>query len=259
MLVTLFFGVIETIFLWSSLAKFMHGGYVAVFIALIIGGIMFIWYKGNQITSRLTHTLRVRDYLPQLEELHDDTSYPLLQSNVVYLTKVMEDDEIEAPILYSILDKKPKRALVYWFVNIEVTDQPYTKTYEINLLSKHVVLVKFKLGFRISQDVNIYLRQIVTDLMASGEIDKQPQKYSVDDDRQVGDFRFVLLDEGLSAYSGLKGAQKQLLHFKFAIRRLAVSPARWFGLEFSDVLVERVPIIIESNKGEHLMRVAEVD
>lgn len=258
--VPLFFTVIETIFLLSSLDKFVHGGYFAVVLALIIIALMFIWYKGSQITDGLVDRLSVRAYLPQLEHLSHDQSLPLLQTNVVYLTKFMENDEIDAPILYSILDRNPKRAHVYWLVNVSVTDEPFTKEYEVDTLgTDYVVMVKLNLGFRVNQEVNLYLRQIVSDLMASGEIKKQVQTYSVSENREVGDFRFVILNDALSHAGNLSTWSRFIMQTKFAIRQITVTPAKWFGLEFSDVLVERTPLVIGECRQDKLERIVRTE
>lgn len=254
--VPLFFTVIETIFLLSSLDKFAHGGYVAVLMALAIIAIMYIWYKGSQITDGLVGHLSLRHYLPQLDKLRHDNTLPLLQTNVVYLSKYMADDEIDAPILYSILDRNPKRAHVYWIVNVSVTDEPFTKQYEIDTLgTDYVVMVKLYLGFRVSQEVNVYLRQIVSDLMASGDIKKQVQTYSVSENREVGDFRFVMLNEELSHAGKLSAWSRVIMQTKFAIRQITVTPAKWFGLQFSEVLVERTPLVIGDCRRDRLERI----
>jgi KUP system potassium uptake protein len=255
-LVPLFFAGIEFVFLLSSLTKLMHGGYVAVLMALVIIFIMYIWHRANQITDGLIEHRAIKPYLAQLRHLREDVSFPILQTNVVYLTKYMVDDVIDAPILYSILDKNPKRARVYWFVNVSVTDEPYTQAYEIDTLgTDFVVLVKLHLGFRVNQEVNVYLRQIVTELMATGEIKKQVQTYSVSANREVGDFRFVLLNEELSHASELSTWSRFIMQTKFTIRQLTVTPAKWFGLEFSEVLVERTPLVLGSYRRQKLERI----
>ncbi|MDN6070447.1 MAG: KUP/HAK/KT family potassium transporter [Lactococcus plantarum] len=260
--VPIFFTAVEVIFLLSSLDKFIHGGYVAVLLALLIIAIMYIWYKGSQITDGLVEHLSLRKYLPQLDRLRHDNSFPLLQTNVVYLSKYMAEDEIDAPILYSILDKNPKRAHVYWFVNVCVTDEPFTKEYEVDTLgTDYVVMVKLYLGFRISQEVNVFLRQIVSDLMSSGEIEKQVQIYSVSENREVGDFRFVMLNEELSHSGKLSAWSRFIMQTKFAIRQITVTPAKWFGLQFSEVLVERTPLVIGDCRRVPIKRldVTEID
>ncbi|MBM6412054.1 KUP/HAK/KT family potassium transporter, partial [Lacticaseibacillus paracasei] len=95
-------------------------------------------------------------------------------------------------ILYSILDKRPKRARVYWFVTVNVTDEPYTAQYTTDTYgTDYMVNVQLYLGFRMEQQVNVFLRQIVNDMMREGELPTQPQKYTTIPDRQVGDWTFV--------------------------------------------------------------------
>lgn len=126
-----FFGVIESIFFVASAVKFLHGGYVVVIIAALIIGLMFVWFKSNQITMKYVKSLDIRQFKGQLGQLRKDSQYGFYHTNVVYLTNRMDGSMIDRSILYSILDKKPKRAQVYWFVKVNVTDEPYTSEYNI--------------------------------------------------------------------------------------------------------------------------------
>lgn len=243
--VCLFFGAIETFFFISSAAKFFHGGFVAVGIALAILAIMFIWYRSNQIQELAQDEVVMADYLPQLKELRDDHEIPFYQTNVVFLVPQMNEGKIGKQYVYSILDKRVKRAKVYWFVNVEVTDEPYTEEFTVDTLgTDYVVMVKLYLGFRISQEVNIYLRQIIHDLMKQGRLPKQPQKYSITPGRQVGDFKFIIIQEELSNVTELDKWDRQVMQARLGIKHYSVEPEKWFGLEYSDVVYETVPLMI---------------
>lgn len=243
--ISLFFGTVESIFFISSVTKFFHGGFVAVGIALIILAVMFIWERGTQIQRRTADTVSLRDYLPQLEELRNDVYYDLYQTNIVFLVPEMVGDTIDKRFLYSILDKHPKRANVYWFVNVEVTDEPYTMEYTVDMMgTDYVVKLKLYLGFHISQNVNVYLRQVIRDLMEQGRLPKQPQKYTLTPGREVGDFRFILIREALSNVTKLSKWDHQILQAKLAVKRYTMSSARWFGLTYSDVKYETVPLMV---------------
>ncbi|EGY0170859.1 potassium transporter Kup, partial [Listeria monocytogenes] len=195
-LVTFFFGAIEVVFFISSVVKFFRGGFVAVLIGLIILVVMFIWEQGNIIRESSTEDVSLRDYIPQLKELRDDTSLPIYQTNVVFLVPDMAEDKVGRQFIYSILDKRPKRARVYWFVHVEVTDEPYTKEYQVDMMgTDFIVQVNLFLGFRVQQEINVYVRQVIHDLMKQGRLPKQPQRYSLTPGREVGDFQFVLIDE----------------------------------------------------------------
>ncbi|MFC0233795.1 KUP/HAK/KT family potassium transporter [Vagococcus entomophilus] len=244
-LMLLFFGPIEIAFFVSNLAKLFHGGYVAVLIALFIFGIMLIWERGSKITEQFTERVSLYDYMGQLNRLTKDESIPVYQTNIVFLTSNLKGHRIGKEIMYSILDKRPKRAKVYWFVNVLVTDEPYTREYYVDMMgTNYIVNVQLHLGFKVEQEVNVFLRQIVTELMEEGKLPKQPQRYSTTPNRQVGDFCFVLIREELSRVKGLKVMDRLVMQAKLAIKKITVSPARWFGLEYSDVKIEHVPITL---------------
>lgn len=244
-LITLFFGAIETIFFISSAVKFFHGGFVAVLIALVILGVMLVWEWGNLIEERASDDVDLKDYLPQLNELRHDEHLPMYQTNVVFLVPRIDGDHIEKAALYSILDKRPKRAEVYWFVNVTVTDEPYTQEYSVDMMgTDYIMKVKLYLGFRVGQEVNVYIRQIIHDMMKQGRLPLQPQKYTISKGRNVGDFQFILIRKILSNNTVIGKWERQIMQLKLAIKKMTMSPENWFGLEYSDVLYENVPLII---------------
>lgn len=254
LLITLFFGTIESVFFISSAVKFFHGGFVAVLIALAILFVMVVWEWGNLIEERVSDEVDLRDYLPQLTKLRNDKSLPVYQTNVVFLVPRINGDNIERQFIYSILDKRPKRAEAYWFVNVEVTDEPYTQEYEIDTMgTDFVIKVKLYLGFRIEQEVNVYIRQIIHDLMKTGRIPRQPQKYSITPGRSVGDFQFVLIQKELSNNTVISKWERQVMQAKLFIKRHTMSPENWFGLEYSDVLYETVPLVIGAPRKTRLV------
>lgn len=250
---TLFFGIIESVFFISSVTKFFRGGFVAVAIAAVILILMTIWERSNIIQERVSEEVDLKDYLPQLAQLRNDDSLPFYQTNVVFLVPKMEGDQIGRQFLYSILDKQPKRAKVYWFVNVEVTDEPYTQEFSVDTMgTDFVVKVKLYLGFRSKQEVNVYIRQIIHDLMKEGRLPKQPQKYSLTPNREVGDFQFILIQEELSNNIVLDHWERQIMQAKLFIKSHTISPKKWFGLEYSEVKYETVPLILGKTRKTRL-------
>lgn len=242
-----FFFVIESIFLITNSTKFITGAYITMAIAALLIFIMFVWRYGDRLMDDNTfrsHFASLLAFKHQLNDLRKDPSYPLTTTNLVYLTKVHDGYRIKKNILYSILDKRPKRAEVYWFVTVNVTDEPYTAAYSAETFdTDYMVSVQLYLGFRVDQKVNVYLRQIVNDLMSNGEIKTQPQKYTTIPDRQVGDFSFVLIKEVLSPDTRISGVKKGIIHLRLMMQKF-ISPANWFGLSYSDVVEERVPLVL---------------
>lgn len=244
-LVMTFFALVEFIFFWASAVKFMHGGYVVVILALAIVFVMFIWHAGTRIVFKYVKSLNLNDYKEQIKQLRDDVRFDLYQTNVVYLSNRMQDHMIDRSILYSILDKRPKRAQVYWFVNVQVTDEPYTAKYKVDMMgTDYMVRVELYLGFRMPQAVPRYLRTIVHDLMESGRLPKQEQEYTITPYCDVGDFRFVLIEERVSNARQLTNVERFIMQTKASIKHVTASPMRWFGLQYSEVTLEVVPLIL---------------
>ncbi|BDR61107.1 putative potassium transport system protein kup 2 [Lactobacillus xylocopicola] len=258
------FGFIEGMFLISSLTKFMHGGYVTVLIAGFIGIIMFIWYFGNKVRDKhegVSTYVRLDEYTDMLTDLSHDEDYPIYATNLVYMAPVKYNKFIKREILYSILDKRPKRARAYWFVTVNITNEPFTARYAVNTYgTKNVINVQLFLGFKKQTSVNIYLRQIVHDLIKDGTIESQPQEYTTTPGRMVGDFSFVLVNDVVSPLTRLKGFEKWMLKARVWLQNLSPNPASWFGLEYTDTVVERVPLILgKPQHNLHIRRVAAQD
>ncbi len=245
LIIFIFFATFEFSFFIANVVKFTHGGFVAVLIAFIILSVMYIWIKSYYIKMSLLENVRISDYKDQLNNLRKDEASPKFATNLVYLTNSNSSKKIERKIMYSILDKRPKKADVYWFVHISVTDEPYQADYTVDTFgTSYIVRVQLNLGFRVEQNLNVFLRQISTELVQSGEIELQSRTYTTIKDRIVGDFRFILIQEQLSQKSKLNVWQSTILKLNLFIKRFTVSPSKWFGLDTSDVYIEKVPLFL---------------
>ena len=259
----IFFGVLDIMFMISSLTKFTHGGYVSLFIAGVIGFIMYVWYYGNKVRDKRESRnayVRLDEYTDMLTNLSHDEDYPTYATNLVYMANVKYNKFIKREILYSILDKRPKRAKAYWFVTVNVTDEPYTAEYAVNTYgTKNVINVQLYLGFRKQTSVNVYLRQIVHELIADGTIEPQPQKYPTTPGRDVGDFSFVIVNDVISPQTQLVGYEKWLVEARVHLQNLSSNPASWFGLEYADTVIERVPLILGRPNPSYIKRIKPTD
>ena len=255
----IFFGVLDIMFMISSLTKFTHGGYVSLFIAGVIGFIMYVWYYGNKVRDKRESRnayVRLDEYTDMLTNLSHDEDYPTYATNLVYMANVKYNKFIKREILYSILDKRPKRAKAYWFVTVNVTDEPYTAEYAVNTYgTKNVINVQLYLGFRKQTSVNVYLRQIVHELIADGTIEAQPQRFTTTPGRDVGDFSFVIVNDVISPLTKLTGYEKFMVEARVWLQNLSSNPASWFGLEYADTVVERVPLILGKHQESYIKRI----
>lgn len=243
----IYIGAIETVFFLSSLSKFAHGGYVAVIMALLLLSIMIIWHRGTQLEQKYSVRLKLDDYTENLAALRGDSALPELTQNLVYIGSSDDMETIDRNTLYSILDKDPKRARAYWFLSVHALDEPNAMNYQVETFgTDYIFRVKLNLGFKNDQRVNIYLRQIVRDLLESGELPPQERKYSIYGPSQVGSFKFLMLRRAVPLMSELSHTDEIILNLKYAVRRAAGSVIQWYGLDTSSVIVEQAPLVIPS-------------
>jgi len=255
-LVLLVFGTIEAVFFISSLGKFLHGGYFTAILTLLILAIMVVWYRGTLLEHKYRTDLRLKDHINTLSALRDDNSIPLLSHNLVYLDKGRNTEYIDRDILYSILDKDAKRARAYWFLSVSVLDEPETMNYELETYgTDYIFRIKLNLGFKCSQRINVYLRQIVQDLQMSGELPPQDKKYSIYGKSTVGSFKFCMINKSVPTKAELSSMDEFILNAKYAIRAIAGSRSKWYGLDTSSLIQEMVPLIVSpKEKGPRIVR-----
>lgn len=253
----LFFGAIEAMFFFSSLTKFFHGGYFTVLMATAIFVVMFVWRRGTAVERTQSVYLPVDKYIDQLRSLSHDADYSTLADNLVFLTNDSSFDKLDRDILYSILDKRPKRAKAYYFINISLTDDPNTREFIVNDFGTDFLFkITLRLGFRVNQRINTYLYQIVGDLIKNNQLASQNHKYSIyKEHSEIGDFRFCLLRKVLAPETDINGFDARCLELKYFIRRICGSPARWYGLENSNIVFEYVPLFSKVKRGQKLTRI----
>ncbi len=236
---------IEFSFLIANLKKFSHGGYVA----LIVGGglfaVMYIWYRSRKIKNRYVEFVRLEHYIPQIQELSNDKTVPKYATHLVYLTSANNPKEIEHKIIYSILNKKPKRADIYWFVHVDTMDDPYTSEYVVeHIIPNDIIRVEFRLGFRMEPKINLMFRKVVADLVANKEVNITSRYESLERNNIVGDFQFIVMEKYLSQDNDLPFLEKVIMKLHFWIKEWSLSEERGFGLDPSTVTIEKFPLIV---------------
>ena len=250
------FLIIEFSFLAANLSKFSHGGWVTLLVASSLFIIMLVLYYSRKIRNRLIEFVYIKDYLPLIKGLSEDESVPKYATHLVYLTSANNLDEIEEKVFYSIFYKKPKRADVYWFVHVDVLDEPYTLEYKVTeLLHDKLIRIDMRIGFRIDPRVNLMFRQIVTELVKNKEVDITSRYPSLMKRNLVGDFRFVVMEKFLSYDNELPWLQKIIMDFYFLIKKISLPEERAFGLDTSSVTVEKIPLVVKPIEGLKLTRI----
>ncbi len=252
----LFYLSLETSFLIANLLKFHHGGYVSIFIAGVIGMIMLVWYQSRIMKNKLAEYIPIQQYLDTLKQLSEDKQVPKYATHLVYLTSSRKTQDIDTKIIYSIIQKQPKRADVYWFIHVEVTEHPYTMNYKVTHLAKNdVIRIDFYLGFRVPQHINVLYRMVVQDLVKNGEVDITSRYESLKSNSITGDFRFVVLEKYFASEYSFGLWERLILKSYFFLKKISLSEERGFGLDTSSVTVEKVPLTVSSREHYNLTRI----
>jgi KUP system potassium uptake protein len=248
--------VIELSFLAANITKFGEGGYVTLFIALILIGVMTVWYRAKQISKSYTKIVKVSDYTKVLAELSNDLSIPKYATHLVYMTNANRSDEIEEKVMFSILQKRPKRADIYWFVHVNILSEPYKTEYKVKeILKDDLYRVDFNLGFREPTKINLMFREVIKDMVKNGEVDITSRYESLNKNNIIGDFKFVLSEKFLSNDSDMLWHEKLIMNSYFFIKKLSLSEESAFGLDSSSVKIEKFPMVLHPPENIGLTRV----
>jgi KUP system potassium uptake protein len=248
--------VIESTFLASNLVKFVHGGWFTLSVGLGLFSIMWTWHTARKIRNRYVKFIEIEDYFNIIKELSDDETVPKYASQLVYLTSANFDSEIESKIIYSILQKQPKRADVYWLVHVDVVDEPYKREYEVDfLVPNKLIRIDFKLGFRVEQQINLLFRKVVEELVKNGEVDITSKYSSLNKHKIVGDFRFVVIEKIISRSHNLSFYERAVMFLYGQLKKVSLSEERGFGLDLSFVTVEKVPLMLAAPETVELYRI----
>ena len=236
---------IEFSFLIANMDKFPHGGYVT----LVMGGILFLvmydWFKARKIKNRYIEFVPLEHYISKIQELSSDRSVPKYATHLVYLTSADNSREIEHKIIYSILNKKPKRADIYWFVHVDTVDEPYTSEYKVeHIIPNDIIRVDFRLGFRVQPRINLLFRKVVEDLVKNREVNITSRYESLERSNVAGDFSFIVMEKYLSQDNDLPILDRIVMKIHFWLKEISLSEEKNFGLDLSNVTVEKFPLIV---------------
>ncbi|TAL44303.1 MAG: potassium transporter Kup [Chitinophagaceae bacterium] len=249
---------IELSFLAANLNKFQHGGYVTLIVGGCLFSIMFIWSRARKIKNRYVEFVRLEHYIPKIQELSNDKSVPKYATHLVYMTSANNPKEIEHKVIYSILNKKPKRADIYWFVHVDTQDDPYTSEYKVDhIIPNDIIRVEFRLGFRVEPRINLMFRKVVEDLEANKEVNIYSRYESLERSNVIGDFQFIVMEKYLSQDNELPFWERVVMKFYFWLKEISLSEEKGFGLDVSNVTVEKFPLIVAPVLGIKLKRIMD--
>ena len=244
----LFMGIyctLEAIFLVANLSKFLAGGWCTMLIGGILFLMMYVWFRAIKIRGNYISSKPLVDYYQIISDIKADESIPKYASNLVYINHAEKEGTVDDKLLYSIINKQPKRADHYWLVNMVFVDTPDTLEYSCETLIPNTLYsITMYIGFRIEPRVSLYLRQVVEDLVDSKKVDLTSTYASLRKNGIPGDFRFVIIHRVYYPESFGNRQQNLLMSIYAIISKIGVGEPKALGLDTSMVVVERVPLII---------------
>lgn len=251
------FPTIMLLFFVASMAKFMHGGWFTALLTLAILTVMVTWNEGTKLERAQRRHMQLDDCLPVLQRLHDDATIPYYSDNIVYLTSDQDMKRMDTDVFFSIFANHPKRAHAWWIVSVETTDDPFMREYTVeDYGTDYLFRVRIRLGFKVSQSIPAYLHQIMHDLLRTGDLPQQTTRYpKVDADPEIGPIKYVLIHKALMPESKVSAKGAWALRIKYAIRHVAGSPVKWFGLAPYNPVTEVQPLFLSTVRPPRLKRV----
>ena len=246
---------IEGSFLIANLNKFIYGGWVSLLIASILFIVMYVWFHGRKIKNSFIEFVHIQKYLDVLKSLHNDESIPKYSTNLVYITRAKRKTEIESKIMFSIFNKQPKRADVYWLIHVDIVDEPYEMSYTVNqLIPKILYRIDLKLGFKVQPRVNLYFRQVIEEMAKNNEIDLSSHYHSLRQYNIMADFRFVIIDRIQNYDFDFSPFKQFLMNLYSFVKQFGITEVRSLGLDTSNVIIEQVPLMIDNKAKSELVR-----
>ena len=247
--------LIEGFFFLANLTKFAHGGWFTIMLALIAGSTMYIWYRASNIRRKYLKFKKLSDYYDIIRDLKADETIPKYATNLVYIRQSDSDDMVEDKLIYSIINKQPKRADHYFLVHFSNDDAPDTLNYTCHeLIEQTLYAINIRVGYRVNPLMTLYLRQIVEDLIAQHRFDIRSCYPSLRKHNIAGDFRFIVLHRIYYAPTVVSASDNFMLHLFGFIRHIGIDDEQALGLDTSNVTVERVPFVINNKYKQRITR-----
>ena len=251
---------IEGVFLAANLSKFLAGGWCTMLIGSILFLTMYVWVRAIKIRRHYISAKPLDDYYQIISDIKADGSIPKYASNLVYINHANKEGAVDDKLLYSIINKQPKRADHYWLINMEFVDTPDTLEYDCETLIPNTLYnVTMHIGFRIEPRVSLYLRQVVEDLVACKKVDLTSAYPSLRKNGIPGDFRFIIIHRVYYPENSVNRQQNLLMNLYSLISKIGIDDPKALGLDTSMVVVERVPLIINHriNNIRRITKIAE--
>lgn len=244
-LVTAIFLTVEISFLIANLQKLHEGGWIMLVMGAALTTIMLVWRKGKELQQKLITSVPLDGILIQkFNDLSTNTAVRSYATNLIYLTSNRSTHKVERRVLDSVFRTPAKKADVYWFLHVHVTDDPYTLSYEVKTISDNDIYhITLNMGFRVEPRVDLFFRSIAQELLRSGELDYEKNEEKKYDRNDMGDYRFIVSNSFLSYDNELSFWKNLLLRLYYNLKGIGVREDVNYGIDKSNVVFEKYPLV----------------
>ncbi|MDR2886760.1 MAG: KUP/HAK/KT family potassium transporter [Bacteroidales bacterium] len=248
--------VIEGSFLIANIHKFSEGGWFTVLVASCFFIIMYGWYFGRRLKNKYVTYTNLAKYIEPFKDLSKDKSVPRTATNLVYIVNAGKPELVESKVIYSIFHKQPKRADTYWFLHVNGVDEPNKLEYHVTQIIPGVLIrVDFNIGFKVEPKINLYFKEVLEDMVNSGEIKLTSSYDSLRKHDLPTDFKYILIDRVMTRDYTLSTIESFTLILHWVSRLVCIPEVKALHLDSSNTIEEQVPIIIKQPASRRIRRV----
>jgi KUP system potassium uptake protein len=240
--------VIEMSFLIANMHKFLHGGWFTIVIALGLSILMLSMFHGRRVRNRYMTFEHLAKHLPVLSDVSSDQTIPKFAGDLIYTTHANRFTDLESKTIQSIILKRPKRADRYWFLHVDILDDPFKLEYRFTeLWPGKIFRIDFYVGFKVPPRINDYFNQILDHLSEEKKINLISSHPSLGKYNIRSDFRLVHIDRRVARNLDLGLFDRLALYFYYELKQLGLSDIKAYGLDANMMTVETIPLTIPSS------------
>ncbi len=248
--------IVEGTFLVSNLNKIVHGGWFTLLLALLLFTLLLFYHRARKLRGKVAEYQKLEEIEPLLLKVINDIRIPYLSTNLVFPTRSSRTNYIDVTVAHSLFRSQPKKAAIYWFLHIDVTDNPYGVSYSTKtIIPQKSFFVRLNLGFKEPHLIDYMMRKIHGDLTVSGEIDGQNIFFAAKEHNIPADFKYVLINSRVATDNHLSILEIFAVRIYRLLKSTGLSAMDDFGLDTTNSIEERIPINVAPTEKIKVVRI----
>ena len=237
------FIAVEGTFFISNLNKIIHGGWFTILLATALFVLLLFYHKARNLRSKVAEYQKLEDIHPLLLEVINNSHLPYMTTNLVYPTRSVRTNYLDTTIVHSLFYSQPKKAAVYWFLHIDVTDTPYGVDYTTEtIIPEKSFFVILKMGFKEPHLIAHIMKRIHNDLRLSGEIEGENIYFKNSTSKVPTDFKFMLINSRVATDNHLSLQEIFAVRIYRLLKSTGLSAMDDYGLDTTNSVEEKIPI-----------------